>query len=191
MLSNKTAKLMLILGCFFMGLAQAEKPLSTDGSSGGSFWSGWFSRMESKKLDRENKAVSKPVDIAQAKGLFSRTERENIRHFYKRNDVSDGPKKGKKDKHNKKHKTLPHGLQKKLARGGQLPPGWQNKVVRGEVLGNDILRQSEYLPSALTRRLPELEDGVEIRRVGDKVVRVLEGSGTVIDVIDLADILLR
>jgi hypothetical protein len=85
---------------------------------------------------------------------------------------------------------LPPGLQKKLARGGKLPPGWQNKVARGEVLDSEILRHSELLPYELTRNLPELRDGEEIRRVGDKVVRVLEGNGTVIDVIDLADIAL-
>jgi len=47
------------------------------------------------------------------------------------------------------------------------------------------------LPYELTRNLPALHDGEEIRRVGDKVVRVLEGNGTVLDVIDLADIALR
>ncbi|MEO1896979.1 MAG: hypothetical protein ABGX36_04080 [Cycloclasticus sp.] len=86
---------------------------------------------------------------------------------------------------------MPPGLQKKLARGGQLPPGWQTKVARGEVLDGDILRHSELIPYELSSRLPALRDGEAIRRVGDKVVRVLEGNGTVIDVIDLADVLLR
>lgn len=91
------------------------------------------------------------------------------------------------DRHQKhKQKKLPYGLQKKLERGGELPPGWQNKVVKGEVLDRDLLDRSVRVPEELTRRLPELRDGSEYRRLGDKVVRVLGGNGTVVDVIDLA-----
>lgn len=72
-----------------------------------------------------------------------------------------------------------------------MPPGWEAKVARGEVLDSDILRYSERIPHELARRLPTIRDGEEVRRVGNKVVRVLEGNGTVIDVIDLADVLLR
>ena len=102
-------------------------------------------------------------------------------------------RKVRKTKKNKKNKgkNIPFGLQKKLEPGGQLPPGWETKVARGEVLDDDILRQSERIPQELIRQLPELRDGEAVRRVGNKVVRVLEGDGTVIDVIDLADVLLR
>ena len=43
------------------------------------------------------------------------------------------------------HRTLPRGLQKKVARGGQLPPGWQKKM--------------EPFPSSLSRVLVPLPDG--------------------------------
>ena len=35
---------------------------------------------------------------------------------------------------NRPKKKLPPGLMKKLERGGELSPGWQKKVARGEVL---------------------------------------------------------
>ena len=44
-----------------------------------------------------------------------------------------------------RYRNLPPGLQKKVARGGQLPPGWQNKF--------------EPFPVALERQLPPLPEG--------------------------------
>jgi hypothetical protein len=41
-----------------------------------------------------------------------------------------------------RYKNLPPGLQKKLARGGSLPPGWEKKI--------------EALPAGLLRDLPPL-----------------------------------
>lgn len=114
-------------------------------------------------------------------------EREEIRGYYRAEGEAKHKSKGKKNK----GKSMPYGLQKKLERGGELPPGWQTKVARGEVLDQEILDHSERLPDALVRRLPELREGAEVRRVGDKVIRVMAGSGTVLDVIDLADIVLR
>jgi len=200
---NKQVLIALVLSCSFISVAQADKP-NDEGTRSESFWSGWFSRTESKNATQEVKAKSKKESSRKATStkLFSDKERSDIQRYYQRDDDKISKKKGNKGKNkNSKNKdnkgnnkntkkALPHGLQKKLARDGQLPPGWQNKVVRGEVLDGDILKQSTYLPSELSRRLPTLEEGVEIRRVGDKVVRVLEGNGTIIDVIDLADILL-
>lgn len=124
--------------------------------------------------------------------VFSDSDRSRIESYYREDNRGKHKDKGGKHKNGKnKQKNLPYGLQKKLQRGGQLPPGWQTKVARGEVLDDEILRHSERLPDDLVRRLPVLRDGTEIRRVGDKVVRVMEGNGTVLDVIDLADVLLR
>jgi len=191
-LINKRVLIALVLSCSFIGIAQAEKP-HDEGARSESFWSGWFSRTETKNTKQEVKAESKKEGLRKLTStkLFSDKERSDIRRYYQRDDDEMSKKKGNKGKNKNSKKALPYGLQKKLARGGQLPPGWQDKVVRGEVLDGDILKQSAYLPSELSKRLPTLEEGVEIRRVGDKVVRVLEGNGTVIDVIDLADVLLR
>jgi hypothetical protein len=159
-----------------------------------SFWERWFGRSEKldkKELDdtlgskKEKQKQNK--DKEKTKHYFTESERSYIKDYYRRDGDDKADKKYKKNK----DKQVPYGLQKKLDRGGQLPPGWEAKVARGEVLDSDILRYSERIPHELARRLPTIRDGEEVRRVGNKVVRVLEGNGTVIDVIDLADVLLR
>lgn len=96
-------------------------------------------------------------------------------------DDDDEPRKMKEKK-----KHLPYGLQQKVQRGGELPPGWQTKLKRGEVLGPELRGHSVPLSESLARKLPPLEEGSEYRRIGDKVVRVVEGNGTIVDVIDIA-----
>lgn len=49
-----------------------------------------------------------------------------------------------RDHYRPRYRNLPPGLEKKVARGGQLPPGWQEKL--------------EPLPVAVERRLPPLPD---------------------------------
>ena len=206
MLGKKlTLSVLIALFLVSVGIAHAEKP---EGKVAGkvehneSFWDRWFSRSEKvdakrDKVDKGDKLEHHQQDKRSERKqnterYFSDSERSHIEDYYRRDrDSNDHDhKKGKKDKKNK-GKNLPYGLQKKLDRGGQLPPGWQTKVARGEVLDDDILRHSERIPHELPRRLPELRDGEEIRRVGNKVVRVLEGNGTVLDVVDLADVILR
>jgi hypothetical protein len=97
-----------------------------------------------------------------------------VREYY-RDRQFDGGRNQKQ-----KQKKLPYGLQKKLERGGELPAGWQNKVAKGEVLDGALLERSVRVPEELTRRLPVLRDGSEYRHLGDKVVRVLGGKGTVV-----------
>ncbi|GAA0786939.1 hypothetical protein [Marinobacterium sediminicola] len=86
-----------------------------------------------------------------------------------------------------KYKSLPPGLRKKLERGGDLPPGWQDKVRRGEVLDDDLYRQGERLPRHYLERLGHGSEAAELIILGDRIVRVAEGRGTVLDVIELTD----
>jgi len=208
MLGKKlTLSLFIALLLISVGVAQAAKPEEMQAGKAEhneSFWDRWFSRSEKVEAKRETAAnrdqfrrqqkEKRSEQKKKSEHYFSKSERTHIEDYYRRDRDRDrdehGDKKGKKNKKNK-DKHLPYGLQKKLERGGQLPPGWQTKVARGEVLDDDILRHSERIPHELARQLPELRDGEEVRRVGNKVVRVLEGNGTVIDVIDLADVLLR
>ena len=193
MLNKKRSAIIVGLSVLlFTGLAQSAKP---EGVGGGSkkesknTYSGrWLGASRHKK--DEDEKFTKKAD--KENRLFDDEEREEIRGYYRAEGETKHKNKGKKDKGKKdKGKSMPYGLQKKLERGGELPPGWQTKVARGEVLDQEILDHSERLPDALVRRLPELREGTEVRRVGDKVIRVMEGSGTVLDVIDLADIVLR
>jgi hypothetical protein len=198
----------LIMGsiavCFLLsvGSVHAAKPeagVAGKAEHSESFWEKWFGRSEKvkgkddvdKKVKEKHQAKhKKDKEEKISNHYFNDVERSRITDYYRDENAQNS--KGKKDKKNKnKKKQLPPGLQKKVARGGQLPPGWQTKVARGEVLDQEILRHSELIPHELARRLPALHDGEAIRRVGDKVVRVMEGNGTVIDVIDLADIILR
>ena len=50
-----------------------------------------------------------------------------------------------RDHYQPRYRNLPPGLRKKVARGGQLPPGWQKKF--------------EPFPTAIERQLPPLPQG--------------------------------
>lgn len=66
-----------------------------------------------------------------------------------------------------KKKGLPPGIQKKLARGGTLPPG--------------IAKQ--YLPDGLVKQLPTPPQGYERRVVGNDVLLVSIDTGAIADII--------
>ena len=66
------------------------------------------------------------------------------------------------------HRTLPPGLQKKYARTGQLPPGWQKKM--------------QPLPVAVERTLPPLPTGYRRGVIEGHAVIYRASSGTIIDV---------
>jgi hypothetical protein len=66
-----------------------------------------------------------------------------------------------------RYRTLPPGLQKKLARGGSLPPGWQKKI--------------EPFPVALERGLTRLPTGYS-RGVIDGHAVIYNSTGMIIDV---------
>ena len=204
---TKRSNITLLIAVFVLlnsAVAQAAKTEQGDKQNqvehSESFWQRWFGRdqqtageldrkseLKDKQLHKEkDKEKDKKQAKADKKASFSGSERDSIRGYYREENQVKHKGKGKKDK----QKNLPYGLQKKLERGGQLPPGWQTKVAKGEVLDAELLRHSERLPNDLVRRLPVLRDGTEVRRIGDKVVRVMEGNGTVLDVIDLADVLL-
>lgn len=195
MLRKKLIIIFLINSCFLATSAYAGEEKQLSPANNKYFWSDWFGSKNVESVKQEKPILPAQVSNKKPaiKSLFSESERDDIRRFYRQNEAKQARGKKSKHKHKNKHaaKQLPYGLQKKLARGGQLPPGWQKKVAQGDVLSREMLSHSKYLPAELARHLPAHEDGIAIRRVGDKVVRVLEGNGTVLDVIDLADILLR
>ena len=122
--------------------------------------------------------------------LFTKAEKNILLEFLHSQGLEnsdDGDekdhKKNKKGK-NKKQKKLPPGLQKKLARGGQLPPGWQKKVARGEVLDGDVYESSSELPQSILDRLPSGPDGTSIRYIEDRVVRIVDATREILDVLN-------
>jgi len=74
-------------------------------------------------------------------------------------------------------KPLPYGLQEKLERGGELPPGWQKKLVVGEHLDYQVYRRARVMVPAGTT-------GVETVKIEDRTVQLIEATREIIDIIE-------
>jgi hypothetical protein len=83
----------------------------------------------------------------------------------------------------KKKKPLPPGLQKKVDRGGELPPGWKKKLEIGEKLDPEIAEQARPLPDEILKRFPKIEEGIKILEVGGEIIKVVEDSLEIIDIL--------
>jgi hypothetical protein len=66
----------------------------------------------------------------------------------------------------------------KLDRGGSLPPGWQKKLVRGEILVEPIYSHSEIV-------IPVDSEGLLTVRVEGKLIRLIQATREIIDIVDL------
>lgn len=127
--------------------------------------------IEKKEKPKNSKEAEKP-----AARKFTAEEREVLESWQKGNASW---KKSKKSK-----KPLPPGLRKKLERGGELPPGWKKKLEVGSVLDPEVDEVAESLPEEILKRLPETEETAEIVRVGKQIIKVIEGSREIVDIID-------
>ncbi len=74
---------------------------------------------------------------------------------------------------------------KKVAPGAKLPPGWQKKIARGEVLPQTIYAQAQPLPEVVIRTLPPPPAGTMLVTLDGKVLRILEATHTIVDVFEL------
>jgi hypothetical protein len=77
-----------------------------------------------------------------------------------------------------KNNPLPQGLQMKLDRGGSLPPGWQKKLVKGEILEKPIYNHSEVV-------IPLDSEGMLTVRVEGKLIRLIEATREIVEILDL------
>jgi hypothetical protein len=117
--------------------------------------------------------------------LFTPSERRILREYLGTLGLIDNAGTHERDQWKntqQNKKPLPPGLQKKLARGGELPPGWQKKVARGEVLDRSLFAASSALPPGVARQLRHY-DGTSVRRIDDRVVRILDATGVILDVL--------
>ena len=73
----------------------------------------------------------------------------------------------------------------KAARGAKLPPGWQKKITRGEILPETVYAQIQPLPEVVIRKLPSPPAGTILVILDDKVLRLLEATSTIVDVFEL------
>ena len=90
--------------------------------------------------------------------------------------LSSTPTLAKKEKH--ENKPLPQGLKMKLDRGGSLPPGWQKKLVKGEILEEPVYKRSEIV-------IPVDSKGMLTVRVEGKLIKIIEATREIVEIIDL------
>ncbi|SDW84395.1 hypothetical protein [Marinobacter mobilis] len=72
---------------------------------------------------------------------------------------------------------LPPGLQKKVAQGEPLPPGWQRR------LG---IERGDHLPDYLYRdgRIYDIDDRRQRVEVEDRVYTIIRGTREILDILD-------
>lgn len=158
-------------------LAQAEP---SDTEERGS----WLERLFGSKKSTEkaqpeaDEEASEPAEKkseeskAKQDKQFSKEERETLESWQKGNA-----------KWKKKDKPLPPGLQKKVDRGGELPPGWQKKLEVGGKLDTELEEAAISLPEEILKRLPEAPENTEILQIGEEIVRVVENTREVVDIL--------
>jgi hypothetical protein len=95
---------------------------------------------------------------------FSRADRDTIRDYYR---------------------NLPPGLAKKYRRTGDMPPGWTKKVQVGQPLPAEYERYVQPLPRELHDSVRQESLGVEVIRIGQKVLRLEKATRTILDVLEL------
>ena len=82
-------------------------------------------------------------------------------------------------------KSLPPGLAKKVARGKELPPGWQKKLAVGKPMPEEVFKVACPLPKDLIVKLPPSPVGTITVAVEGKIVRLMEKSKEILDILDL------
>lgn len=76
-------------------------------------------------------------------------------------------------------------MQKKVARGKGLPPGWKNKVTKGWKIDDDYWKKLDLLDDADLPKNYKRKDGVGAYLLGDRILQVDKDTKTVIDFVDL------
>lgn len=110
-------------------------------------------------------------------GAFSSAERNLIRSWLveaERHDSAGQAMTG-----------LPLGMQKKVAQGKTLPPGWQKKLVRGAHLDQVDYTHGRPLPAELLYRLPPPPPGSEILQIEAQIIRLDAATRVILDVFSL------
>ena len=128
-------------------------------------------RTESKEEDDKEKSGKK--EAGKAKG-FSEEERRVLEEWQR--GEAGWKKSGRR---------LPPGLQKKVDRGGELPPGWKKKLAVGETLPKELEAEAKTLPEEILERLPKTREGTEVIQIGDEVIRVVENTREIIDILGI------
>lgn len=73
-------------------------------------------------------------------------------------------------------KSLPPGLQKKVAHGDSLPPGWQKKLAVGEHLDHQVYESADVV-------FPIDDQGIITVEVEGKVIRLIKESLDIVEIL--------
>lgn len=73
------------------------------------------------------------------------------------------------------HGDLPPGLQKKVERGDELPPGWQKKLAKGQILDQYLYEYGSVYPYG---------DEYERVYIEDKIITVIRNTREIFDILE-------
>ncbi|MFZ8201681.1 hypothetical protein [Alteromonas portus] len=76
-----------------------------------------------------------------------------------------------------KGKSLPPGIEKKYEKTGELPPGWQKKLSVGKRLDHDIYDHARVI-------VPLGKDGLVTVRIENKVIRLIQATREIVEILD-------
>ncbi len=79
-------------------------------------------------------------------------------------------------KEEKKHKKMNKGMQKRLDSGKALPPGWQDRVKKGDRLEDDVYEQSTVVE-------PVNRKGEIVIEVDERLIRLHNVTREIIDIL--------
>jgi len=91
----------------------------------------------------------------------------------------------KTGKSGRKSKGLPPGLAKKVARGDELPPGWQSRCLKGQIMPVEVYERAHSLPPEIVVTLPPPPVGTILIAVEGKVARLVKATHEILDVFDI------
>ncbi len=75
------------------------------------------------------------------------------------------PAYAKQKSKSQKHKKISPGLAKKVQRGKDLPPVWQKKLAKGEVLSEELYVNAEPLSEKEKSKLPSSPAGTKLLKI--------------------------
>jgi len=84
-----------------------------------------------------------------------------------------------------RNKGLPPGIAKKVDRGNDLPPDWQSRCVKGQVMPTEIYKRCEPLPYDVVVKLPPPPTGTIIVTIEGKALRLMQATLEILDVFDV------
>lgn len=81
--------------------------------------------------------------------------------------------------------ALPKGLQKKVERGGELPPGWEMKLQKGAVLEQVVVDHGTPVPPEVKVTLPVGQSGSVDISLDGRIVRLHEKTRQILDIFEV------